>query len=103
MPSVNLSYVNIALNSFGFIVAAIIFFVCLSEWIDKKTGSVHFLILLAFLMISLVGDTISRFGESKPELRTMTMISNTVASCAIQLSVICFMEFLRQTSVFLDR
>ena len=94
MPSIELAYVNVALNVMGLLVTLIIFAVCLGEYIGKKTGSKYFLLLMGYVMIALIADSIAWACEGRPSLSTATVISNTVASCAGQLSMICFMEFL---------
>ena len=97
MPSIELAYVNVALDSLGLIVVLIIFSACLGEWISRHTGSRYFLYLLAFVIVALIGDTVGWIGEGHPHLRTMTLVANTVASCAGQLAIICFMEYLCQS------
>ena len=94
MPSVELAYVNVAVNILGLIITLIIFAACLSEYIVKKTGSKYFLLLMGYVMIALVADSVAWMCEGRLEYSTVTVISNTVASCAGQLSMICFMEFL---------
>ncbi len=96
MPSIDLSYVNVAMNLLGLVVILIIFSSFLSEWIGKKTRAKYFLFLLVFVIVALIADTISWIGEGHPNLRVMTLISNTVASCSGQLATICFMEYLRR-------
>ena len=95
MPSVHLSIVNIALNSFGFIITLIIFSSCLIEWVNKKNGSWRFLFLLGLVLVSLAFDIVSWICEGNPEVSTLTIISNTAATCTLQLALLCFMEFLR--------
>lgn len=97
MPSINLSLANVAINSFGLIITVIIFSACLSEWIGKKTGSKYFIIMLGFVMLALVGDIAAWICEGHPEVSVIIMISNTVASCSGQISIICFMDYLRHT------
>ncbi len=97
MPSINLSFINIALNSLGLIVVMIIFFACLGEWISRRAGSRHFLFLLAFVILALAADTVGWIGEGNPDLTAMTVAANTVAFCAGQLAVICFMAYLCQS------
>ena len=97
MPSVNLSFINIALNSLGLIVALIIFFACLGEWISKRAGSRHFVFLLAFVIVALAADTVGWVGEGNADLEVMTTAANTVAFCSAQLAIICFMEYLCQS------
>ena len=94
MPSIDLSYVNIAMDLLSLVVVLIIFSACLGEWISKNTGSKRFLFLLGFVIIALAGDIVSWIGEGHPEYSMMTLIANTLTSCAGQLAMICFMEYL---------
>ena len=94
MPSINLSYVNVALDSLGLIVALIIFFACLGEWISKRAGSRNFIWLLGLVSLALLADAVGWVGEGHPDLSVMTTVANTVAFCAGQLAIICFMEYL---------
>ena len=94
MPSINLSHLNIALDSFGLIIVLIIFAACLSERITKHKEKTTFLCLLIFVIIALLADIVSWVGEGEPRLHTVTLVSNTVSSCAVQLAIICFMEYL---------
>ena len=59
MPIIELAYVNIALNIFGFIVIAIIFSACLGEWLNHRSGTRSFIVLLAFVMIALIADSVN--------------------------------------------
>lgn len=97
MPSINLPYINIALDSFALTVVLIIFATCFSELITKKSGSKHFLFLLLFVMMALGADIVSWFGEGHPKLSMIILISNTVASCAGQCAIICFMGYLKDS------
>ena len=94
MQSIELAYVNVAMNAFGLIVMMIIFSACLGEWISHKIGSKNFLALLILVMIALAAEIVAWLCEGRPELRTVTIISNTAASCVGQLAMICFMEYL---------
>ena len=96
MPSINLSYVNVAMDLFGLCIMLIIFLACLGERIRRKAGSIYFLYLIAFVIVALMADTVSWICEGKPELRVITVIFNTLASCSGQLAIICFMAYLRQ-------
>ena len=62
MPSIDLSYINIALDAFAFVVVLIIFATCFGELITKNSGSKHFLFLLSFVMLALVADIVSWIG-----------------------------------------
>ena len=96
MPSIELAYVNVALDVMGFVVMLIIFSSCLGERISRKSGSKQFLFLLGFVMVALVADIVSWTGEGHVELSIMTRVANTVASCSGQLAMMCFMEYLCQ-------
>lgn len=97
MPSIDLSYINIALDAFAFVVVLIIFATCFGELITKNSGSKHFLFLLSFVMLALVADIVSWIGEGHPSFSYMTVVSNTVASCAGQLAIIYFMGYLKDS------
>ena len=94
MPSIHLPYVNIALDAFALVVTLIIFVTCINEYSNKRIGSKHFLLLQASVVIALIADTVSWFGEGRHGLSVMTVISNTVASCACQIAIISFMAYL---------
>ena len=94
MPIIELAYVNIALNIFGFIVIAIIFSACLGEWLNHRSGTKSFIVLLAFVMIALIADSVGWACEGNAHLATAISISNTIASCAGQVAMICFMRYL---------
>lgn len=97
MPSITLSYLNIALDSFGLIVVLVIFATCFSELIHQKSGSKYFLFLLLFVLLALGADIIGWIGEGHVLLSKMTLISNTVAACAGQVAIICFMGYLKES------
>ncbi len=94
MPSIELSYVNIALDSFGLIVSLIMFASGFGDLTRKKHGSRHFLFLLSFVMLALVADIVSWIGEGNVALRYLTLIANAMAACSGQLAIICFMGYL---------
>jgi len=94
MPSVHLPYINIALDAFALLITLIIFIACVSEFSNKKIGSKHFLTLQLAVATALVADILSWIGEGKPTLAAMTVLSNTVASCACQIAIIGFMGYL---------
>ena len=94
MPIIELAYVNVALNIFGLIVVAIIFSACLAEWLGQRSGTKSFVVLLGFVMLALIADSVGWTCEGRPELSLATIIANTVASCAGQISMICFMRYL---------
>lgn len=94
MPSIHLPYVNIALDAFALVITLIIFVACASEFSNKKIGSKHFLLLQAAVAVALISDMIGWVGEGRPSLSVMTLVSNTVASCACQIIIISFMAYL---------
>ena len=94
MPSIELPYVNIAINSFALFITLIIFSACASEYSNKKTGARQFLHMQIAVIIALIADIISWIGEGHPSLSVMTLISNTVVSCACQIAIISFMSYL---------
>lgn len=94
MPIIELAYVNVALNILGLIFVTIIFSSCLGEWLKHRSGTRSFVVLLLFVMLALLADTVSWVSEGKVELGLVTLISNTVASCAGQIAMICFMRYL---------
>ena len=94
MPSIYLPYVNIALDAFALLVTLIIFAVCISEYSNKKEDSIHFLLLQISVIIALISDMLGWLGEGHPSLSAMTLVSNTVASCACQIIILSFMSYL---------
>ena len=94
MPSIELAYVNVALNLLGFLVVAIIFSACLGEWIKQRSGTKSFIVLLGFVMLALLADSVGWTCEGRVEFAMATVIANTIASCAGQISMICFMRYL---------
>lgn len=94
MPSLHLPYVNIALEAFALLVTLIVFVSCVNEYSNKKEGSIHFLLLQISVIVALIADMIGWVGEGRPSLYAMTLVSNTVASCACQIIIISFMAYL---------
>ena len=94
MTTISASHVNIALNLTGLFIVLLIFVGCIGEKIKQKRGSNYFLTLLAAIALALVADSVSWIGEGQPHLSTLTLISNTVASCLGQVVIINFMEYL---------
>ena len=94
MPSIHLPYVNIALDAFALVVTLIIFVACINEYSNRKIGSKHFLFLQSAVVIALISDMVGWLGEGRPALSVMTLISNTVASCACHIAIISFMAYL---------
>lgn len=97
MPSVALSHINIALNSFGLCVVLIILAACFNELVRQKSGSRYFLVLLSLIVFTLVADIFAWIGEGNVQLRMMTLIANTVASCVTRIAIICFMGYLKES------
>ncbi len=94
MPSIHLPYVNIALDAFALLVTLIVFAACFNEYSNKKEGSIHFLLLQISVIVALIADMVGWFGEGRPSLSAMTLVANTVASCAGQIIIISFMAYL---------
>ena len=94
MPSVHLPYVNIALDAFALLVTLIIFASCIKEYSNQKIGSKHFLLLQTAVGVALIADIIAWNAEGHPSLSVMSLLSNTVASCACQIAIICFIAYL---------
>ena len=94
MPSIHLPYINIALDAFALVITLIILVSCVKEFSSKKIGSKHFLLLQFAVVIALISDMVGWLGEGRPALSVMTLISNTVASCACHIAIISFMAYL---------
>ena len=94
MPSIHLPYINIALDAFALVITLIIFIACVSEFSNKKIGSKHFLTLQLAVAAALVADIMSWIGEGQISLSYLTVVSNTLASCACQIAIISFMGYL---------
>ena len=94
MPSLHLPYVNIALDSFAFIVTLIILVSCLSEFSVKRLGSKHFLLYQTSIAVALIADMVAWLGEGHPSLAIMTLIANTVTACACRIAIVGFMGYL---------
>ncbi len=97
MPSLSFPYVNIALDIVGLVVVLIIFMSCLDEILHKTGGSKSFLLLLSFIIVAIVADIVACFGEGHPELSYMTLIANTVATCAGYCVIACFMSYMKES------
>lgn len=97
MPSIYFPYVNIALDIFALLVTLIVFASCFKEFIGRERASKHFLCLLISVTVALIADIVSWFGEGRPSLSYMTVVSNTVSSCSGQLAIICFMGYLKES------
>ena len=94
MKSLHMPYVNIALDTFALIVTLIILTACVKEYSKKKIAAKHFLLFQGSIVVALVADIISWFGEGHPSLALMTVIANTVMACACRVAIIGFMAYL---------
>ena len=94
MPSLHLPYVNIALDTFALVVTLIILSSCISEFSNKRMGLKHFLLYQISIAVALVADMIGWFGEGHPSLSAMTLVANTVMSCACRIAIMEFMGYL---------
>ncbi len=96
MPSVNLQYINIALDSFALVVTLIIFAACFCEISRKTLRARHFLVLLCSVVVALIADIVSWVVEGNISMYFIIVISNTVAMCAAHIAVISFMGYLKE-------
>lgn len=94
MPSIHLPYVNIALDAFALVITLIVFSACAGEFSNKKIEKKHFLFMQISVAVALISDMIGWLSEGNTSLSVMTLISNTVASCACQIVIITFMAYL---------
>lgn len=94
MPSISLSYVNVVLDAFALVITLIILTACINEFSHREIGAKHFLLLQISVAVALVADMVGWIGEGKPTLSVMTLAANTVASCACQIVILCFMGYL---------
>ena len=94
MPTVQLPYVNIALDAFALVVVLFVFVSCIYEYSEKKSGSVYFPVLLISVIVALICDIVGWLGEGNPSLSVMTVVANTLASCACQIVVFSYMAYL---------
>ena len=86
-------YVCIALDAFAIIVTLIIFFSCLGERIKNESKSNSFLFLMLATVIALAADIVGWIGEGHTDLSVITVVGNTVASCAGYLTIFFFIIF----------
>lgn len=93
MPSIHLPYVNIALEAFALVITLIVFVACRAEFSKEKVGARYFLAMQISVMIALIADMIGWIGEGHSELSVMTLVANTVATCACQVVIITFMGY----------
>ena len=96
MPSIHLPYINIAIDSFALLVTLIIFLSCFKERSRKNSRTRYFLLFLAAVSIALVSDIVAWLCEGNLSVVYLTIISNTLASCAAQFAIICFMGYLKE-------
>lgn len=97
MPSIHLPYINISLDCFALLVTLIILTSYFKEFSRQNVRAKYFIFLLFTAILALIADIVSWFGEGHPNLSYMTVISNTAASCAGQLAIICFMGYLKES------
>ena len=88
--------VNIGLDVFAIIVTLIVFFSFLSERIKKENKSNSFLFLMIAIVVALAADVVGWICEGHTDLSLLTVIGNTVASCAGYLSIFFFIMYLRE-------
>jgi len=96
MADIYFPYMNIALDAFALLVTLIVFASCFREFLNQAVKTKHFLFLLCSVIVALIADIVSWVGEGNASLSTMTVISNTVASCAGQAAILCFMGYLKE-------
>ena len=96
MPSVYFPYINIALDAFALVVIVIIFASCLKEFSRRNPRARYFMFLLSAIGGALIFDIIGWCAEGHVELSYLTIASNTLASCAGQFAIICFMGYLKE-------
>ena len=96
MADIYFPYMNIALDAFALLVTLIVLASCFQEFLNQTVKTKHFLFLLCSVIVALIADIVSWVGEGNASLSTMTVISNTVASCAGQAAIFCFMGYLKE-------
>lgn len=94
MPSMILPYINITLDVFALVITLIIFTSCLCEFSNKRNSSKHFLLYQISIIIALIADIVSWFGEIYSFLSCITLIANTVTACVCHIAIIGFMGYL---------
>ena len=95
IPSIHLPYINIVLDAFALIVALVILCSCFGELSSKKKRSLHFTLLAVAVIVALAADIVSWLVEGHPSFKLLIIASNTIASCAGQFAIICFMGYLK--------
>ena len=86
MPTIQVPYLNIALDCLSLIVILIVTAACVGTNMKTRSRTGYFSALLIFISLSLIADMISWFGEGHPDLQVMTVIGNTAASDSIVFS-----------------
>ena len=94
MPTIYLPYLNVALDLFGLIIILIIFFSSITEKLGRGRSQRYFFVLLPFVMLALVADTVAWICEGYTELDSMIVVSNTIAYCMGYFAIACFMKYL---------
>lgn len=94
MPSIDLPYVNIALNTFALLVVAIIFATCVSEYSQKKLTAHYFLLFQISVIVALIAEIISWFSEGQPSMAVLTIVTNTIVACSLRIAIGGFMGYL---------
>jgi len=96
MPSIYFPHINIALDSLALVITFILLISCVKEFFHKNVRVRHFLFLLIAVIVALIADTVSWVGEGNLSLSNMTVVANTVAACAGQIAILCFMGYLKE-------
>lgn len=96
MPTVYLPYINIALNAFALLVAFIILASCTKEFSRKKSRTNNFFFLLCAVIVALIAEIVAWITEGHVYLTYITIISNTITSCALRIAIIFFMGYLKE-------
>ena len=94
MPSIAVPYFNISLDFLGLIITLIVTAACVGASMKTHSRSGYFSALLVFIILALIADMVGWFGEGHHHLQTMTVISNTAASCFGRIAIIAFMGYL---------
>ena len=82
MPSIHLPYINIALDAFALVVALVLASSCLSEISRKNLRGRYFFFETVGISVALFADMVAWFCEGRLALAPLTVISNTLATCA---------------------
>lgn len=98
-----LPYVNLGLDLLGLSVLLILVFACAIEHSKHEVKGASFLTLLLLLSVSLAADAMGWFCHARPSLRTLSLVSHTVADCASYLSLLAFMRYLKEALYYRSR